>query len=89
MRRERRVDGDHQFRISAPRPLVVHDAVNLFNPGPEFVGDAGQFISAVAEDLDFDRLRRTFQIAEHILQDLHELNIDSGNALRDLLAQDR
>ena len=41
----------------------------------------------VAEDLDFDGRRRALEVAEHVLQQLHELDLGVGHGLAKLVAQ--
>src|SRR5262249_30839006 len=65
----------------------IDDSLHLLKFWSEFVGDPIQFVRIVSENLDFDRLRRAFQISQNVFQDLNKLNVNTGNALRNLCAQ--
>ena len=55
---------------------------------PSICSDSSfSFVLIVAEDLDFDRVGIAFEIAEHVLQQLDELDLGVRHRLRQLVAQ--
>jgi hypothetical protein len=51
-----------------------------------WLGELGELRRIVAEDLHFDRLGVALEIAEHILQELDELDVDERDGLVQLVA---
>ena len=55
--------------------------------GPISSGDLLERAHVVAEDLHFDGLGRAFEVAQHVLENLRELDVDPGNFLAICSAQ--
>ncbi len=77
----RGIDGPRDFRVSALHPDNVHHAVDLAEHLLDRFGGLFEHLRIVAEDLDFDRRRAAFEIPEHVLQQLHELDLGRGDGL--------
>src|SRR5262249_39995845 len=75
------------LRIPAPGPLEIHNARDLLDLRAQFVGDAVESVAVRTENLDLYRLRRALQVAQHVLEDLDELDVHARDLLGDLLAQ--
>ena len=60
----------------------VDHAVDLAQHDLDRFGELGQLLGIVAEDLHFDRLGVAFEVAQHVLQQLHELDVDERRRLR-------
>ena len=76
-----RVDRPRHLGVAALRSDDIDnaiDSVQCFLNGP---GQFGEALGIVAEDLHFNRLGAAFEIAEHVLQQLHELDFDKWSRL--------
>ena len=51
------------------------------------LAELGQHLRVVAEDLHFDRRRVAFEVAEHVLEQLHELDVEPGRRVVQLVAE--
>ena len=87
-------------RPARPADVGVHveDDLGIALLDADEIDEAGDFLEfrrdffrkllegghVVAENLDFDGFGRAFEIAEHVLEDLRELDVDAGDILRDL-----
>ena len=85
--RERGVNVKDDFGIAFQNSLVVHDPWDLLDFGANLLGRLSQHGHAVAEQLNLHRFGRAFQVADHILQNLDELDLNPGDVLLDLTAQ--
>ena len=59
----------------------VDDALTLFIISSTGLGQLREAIGIVAEDLHLDRLGIAFEVAEHVLQQLNELDVDERRRL--------
>ena len=82
------IDVPGDFGAAALQADDVHDALDLASSFGSISSDRSlERVLIVAEDLDFDRRRRAFEVAEHVLQQLHELDLGVGHGLAELVAQ--
>ena len=67
-------------------PDDVDDALDLVHHLLDRSREFREAIGIVAEDLHLDRLRIAFEVAEHVLQQLDELDLDERGGLVDAFA---
>ena len=77
-----RIDGPRDLGVALLHADDVDDAVDLVHHLLDRFRELRETIGIVAEDLHLDRFGIAFEIAEHVLQQLHELDLDERRGLR-------
>ena len=82
-----RVHAPFHLGVSRFRTDDVHDAGYGRDNGLDLCGQAFEHSGVVAEDLHLDGGGRAFEVAQHVLQQLHEFDVEPGRLVMELVAQ--